>query len=1032
MPGVLNPKYAGEQTTTGGEGTGTIDPAQLEALVIAEIAEIQPTIVNQAVSQSAITTTTSIEAAFVEKTPSILQEASVIAQVKADTAKTQAIQEAIVATDDKIIIAKTDIISQTEISAQAMADSAKLQAVQEATTVIDTKITTAKSEVIAQASLDAQTKADAAKLSAIADAVVQTNAKIAEEKPIIINAAVTQVTTQIDTKVSDAITVAKPGITADVQASVDASMDSKIQTQVQTQVGATITTEVDLQLNDAQPVIEQNVIIAINQDMINNVDAAFDVRQPVIIEQVKTALAPDIAATVDGRMPQMVQQVTDATTENLNVMVDAQVITHYPAIVNTMWNEVDTQIQQQLADSFQAERSTIIGQVLNSIGDVDRAEVIVATNRGIKADAKHRFSGGGIAAGTTTFNDLGMVFADVDAGKQIYIAGAGVNGGLLEATIVSRTDIRTVEVSVAASTTVTSAEYLFGTDDTIGWTSLLASIYDNMVSTIVLPYGLSLTDPFSVKNNVKLTGTQTAVPGQTQVGNVSGLVLKPGVKAAALLQPENSTVTNVQFERLIIDGADRLHPNTITRYTGGSITKGSNIFNATNGNFTTADIGKRFIAYGAGSNGGDFVGSIFAVNSPTQIIIDNTTDVHPFAVTLNNLAYAYGFYTSQGADGVTTAGSNVFNAATGNFTAADVGRAIELTAVAGTTWSGDGRGELLCTRIKTVNSPTQIVLETVTDIALTSVRWRVGMVHGVYQFANATEQQAAWLFEHVVIRNTSGIGLVTGHKQRGNRLYRTYFYRCRGIGALINSANNELDQCSAIQCGGDGVTVLQAGNRFNQLRSYANNGSGVYNAITAEGTSFVACHMENNDRNGLLSLAKNIQKIAMKYTSNSQCANGVYNDVAHTRRYTTGPIGITPAGIMETGSQWILSGNGYKPNWGVESAGPNTIRGDGVQFDNSTTPFVTGAVSQNAVFAVASGSFAIEANSVITLLNNVIFSSQGLNGTKFGSSATEKIAFYGSAPVVKPVVTGKAGTTVQMRSLMTALAALGLVVNNVT
>ncbi len=170
----------------------------------------------------------------------------------------------------------------------------------------------------------------------------------------------------------------------------------------------------------------------------------------------------------------------------------------------------------------------------------------------------------------------------------------------------------------------------------------------------------------------------------------------------------------------------------------------------------------------------------------------------------------------------------------------------------------------------------------------------------------------------------------------------------------------------------------------------------------------------------------------MKYTSNSQCGNGLYSDCAHTRRYTGGSVGVTPAGITEVSGQWILAGNGYKPNWGVESAGPNTIGGDGVLFDASTAPFVVGAISQNAVFALMRGSFAIDSDTIITLLNNVVFSSQGLNGVKFGASPTEKIGFYGAVPTVKPVVTGKAGTSVMSRSLVQALAALGLIVNNVT
>ena len=52
MPGTLNPKYA--TTPSSGEGGGTVDPAQVTAIVVAEIDTAKPIIISQATSQAAI------------------------------------------------------------------------------------------------------------------------------------------------------------------------------------------------------------------------------------------------------------------------------------------------------------------------------------------------------------------------------------------------------------------------------------------------------------------------------------------------------------------------------------------------------------------------------------------------------------------------------------------------------------------------------------------------------------------------------------------------------------------------------------------------------------------------------------------------------------------------------------------------------------------------------------------------------------------------------------------------------------------
>jgi hypothetical protein len=55
-----------------------------------------------------------------------------------------------------------------------------------------------------------------------------------------------------------------------------------------------------------------------------------------------------------------------------------------------------------------------------------------------------------------------------------------------------------------------------------------------------------------------------------------------------------------------------------------------------------------------------------------------------------------------------------------------------------------------------------------------------------------------------------------------------------------------------------------------------------------------------------------------------------------------------------------------------------------------------------------------------------------VTGTKIGTATTQKLAFFNSTPITKPTVTGSRGGNAALASLLTQLAALGLVVDSTT
>ena len=54
------------------------------------------------------------------------------------------------------------------------------------------------------------------------------------------------------------------------------------------------------------------------------------------------------------------------------------------------------------------------------------------------------------------------------------------------------------------------------------------------------------------------------------------------------------------------------------------------------------------------------------------------------------------------------------------------------------------------------------------------------------------------------------------------------------------------------------------------------------------------------------------------------------------------------------------------------------------------------------------------------------------DGSQWGRTSTEKLAFYGTAPIVKPTITGSVSSGAGVSSIAVALANLGLAVNSLT
>lgn len=175
----------------------------------------------------------------------------------------------------------------------------------------------------------------------------------------------------------------------------------------------------------------------------------------------------------------LVDTVADltSTTENPKAdLIEGQQITvagYYAAgdkeAVTYVWNAASTAT---------ANGGTILAHDDGGTGRflLDK-DVVSVKDFGAVGDGLSLGATGNITSGLKTFTSSRNPFVAGDVGKMIVIAGAGAAGAGLFTTIASVTSAGTVEVTDAASTTVSNAESAFGKDNLAAFVAALTYCY---------------------------------------------------------------------------------------------------------------------------------------------------------------------------------------------------------------------------------------------------------------------------------------------------------------------------------------------------------------------------------------------------------------------------------------------------------------------------------------------------------------------------------------------------------------------------
>lgn len=162
---------------------------------------------------------------------------------------------------------------------------------------------------------------------------------------------------------------------------------------------------------------------------------------------------------------------------------------------------------------------------------------------------------------TLTLSGGGYAFAATDVGKQITVAGAGAGGAVLETTIASYTSATSVELTAAASTTVSDVRCYWGADESSAINAAIVYAATNSPTrTVYFPNGVYRAKDLLTYNGVTLRGNGIAFERPTGIALDSSCIITPanGADLVLLVDKANTFAddgVNVTFRGIGIVGA---------------------------------------------------------------------------------------------------------------------------------------------------------------------------------------------------------------------------------------------------------------------------------------------------------------------------------------------------------------------------------------------------------------------------------------------------------------------------------------------
>lgn len=310
--------------------------------------------------------------------------------------------------------------------------------------------------------------------------------------------------------------------------------------------------------------------------------------------------------------------------------------------------------------------------------------------------------------------------------------------------------------------------------------------------------------------------------------------------------------------------------------------------------------------------------------------------------------------------------------------------------------------------------------------------------------------------ENLYVQDTKGAGVIIGTNARESRISKVRVFRPDGVGFDLIGSDLFIDGCTVDNAGSYGFKVTTAwASRMTGCKAFycgrLDQGSGFYFS-SVKHFQLAACESQDNQGHGFHFLNSDlITGAALQADSNGfngttgpsgvANASGYYLDGSNRCNIMGTAKERRSAGFVEgTASASITGGSQFYVVGFAGTRARNIIRVTAQSLDVTAAfqapQFGNQASTEDLMllfdYSGSGGSVVRHPGAQEIYQDSFVAKLGSGGGFKLGSASTEKLAFLGAAPIARQTITGSRGGNAALASLLTQLAAFGLITDSTT
>lgn len=293
-------------------------------------------------------------------------------------------------------------------------------------------------------------------------------------------------------------------------------------------------------------------------------------------------------------------------------------------------------------------------------------------------------------------------------------------------------------------------------------------------------------------------------------------------------------------------------------------------------------------------------------------------------------------------------------------------------------------------------------------------------IHGIQQYPATSGQDPLWKIHRVYIRDFKGDGIRVGLYRRTAKIIDCEVINNDGHGINIDATDCTVQNCAIGQNGGNGIHYT-GGLQHCTSNDVWGNTHGIYLGPLAQCAMIMNCGIDLNRRHGISTEAPRTVISGCTFQTNGIETDNTYSHI------DLGFPGTTAIGcaISAVAMRHDSATSTNKAKYGVQTNVAANLHG--VAYNTADVPWVSGLTGNPALLVLAFRSQGVLDGTTLHM---------GLggagSGVKLGGAATEKMAFWGATPIVRPTMTNAAATdlattTALVNEIRAKLVSLGLV-----